>query len=58
MKIDVQTIKENADGSFSCVVDIDEESMDKLIAKALVDSIRASCEEAEKYVIKEEDNEH
>lgn len=58
MKIVIEAIKENEDGSANCIIDMDEEAVKFLIQKALLDVLNEACGEGSKYSVKEEDNEH
>ena len=57
MKIEVVVIKDNEDGSVTCTVEMDEDSITHLIRYGLIKSIEEAIELAEKEYAPREENE-
>lgn len=56
MKIEVQTIKENEDGSANCTVWMDDEAIQAMLRMAFINSLEEYIERSKQYeVVKEEE---
>lgn len=49
MKIEIKTVRENADGSADAEVLLDEEAKDFLIRKAIIDTLTEAVEHAKQF---------